>query len=147
MKVSKRIILILAIAFLVMALTMTFVSCADASNVPSNQKSDANYQGTYYEYNDNVKDPDSWVVLEDDNWYDDEGFHGRLEFKDGILYLYWIFFGDEELFVYGTVKNGVFAYTDGEESSRGIEYYNAYADNARANWKDSDVYYVSPDED
>lgn len=145
MRNCKRIVAIAVLMLIAMAFAVMFVSCAK-EGAPLG-KSDTNYQGTYYEYNDNVKDPDSWVVLEDDAWYDDEGFHGRLELKDGIIYLYWIFFGDEELFVYGTVKNGVFAYTDGEESSRGIEYYNAYADNARAGWKDSDAYYVSPDED
>ena len=93
------------------------------------------YKGTYYAYKNGVKQENDWIKLEKDKWSDNEGASGRLEEKDGVLYGYVVFFGEEDVLFYGTVKDGAFEYT-----LEGETYYTYYTEKSKAQNKDSSLH-------
>lgn len=94
--------------FVFLALIMLMVVVLSACN------SGKDYTGTYYAYSDGVKNEDSWIKLDKNSWTDDDGGSGRLEVKDGKIYGYVQFFGEEEVMFEGTVSDGAFRWTIGD---------------------------------
>lgn len=78
----KKVVAYIVLLVLVVVLMMSFVACGMFGS---------SYQGTYYKYNDGVKDGSDWIKLEKKKWSDDSGESGRLEEKDGVIYGYYEF--------------------------------------------------------
>ena len=93
------------------------------------------YKGTYYAYKNGVKQENDWIKLEKDKWSDNEGASGRLEEKDGVLYGYVVFFGEEDVMFTGTAKDGIF-----EFSFEGADYISYYTDKCKAENKNSSIH-------
>ena len=88
-------------------------------------KDEANgYVGTYYEYEKGQK-TDFWIKLDKDAWSSSDEAGGRLEINGEEVTAYADFFGEEDVFFTGTVKDGVLTYS----MIKGMEY-KAYKDGA-----------------
>ena len=128
MKSSKRRISLsfLSVVCLLMVCSLLLVACGSGGG------SDSGIDGTYYAYKNNVKQSNDWIRLSGDTWSDNEGESGRLENKNGVLYLYVSVFGEEDVFCYGTASDGIFRWT-----TAGLTYRSYYSDKSSATNKDS----------
>ncbi|MBQ4444280.1 MAG: InlB B-repeat-containing protein [Clostridia bacterium] len=125
----KKTLIVAFCLLIAVAVSIALASCAPTGS---------NYTGTYYDYEDGVKNANDWIKLEKDRWSDNEGMSGRVEYVDGKVVCYLSMFGEEDVLLWGTVKNGVFTYTIGERNAAGdYVYYNVYTDNSTASVKDS----------
>jgi uncharacterized repeat protein (TIGR02543 family) len=133
----------LLLSTLVLAIVLVAAFALAACGETGTTTPAGDYKDTYYAYHNGVKDSSDWVKLDKSSWSDSDGNSGRIETKSGVLYLYVSLFGEEDVFAYGTVKDGVFAYTYGIKSYDGkLVYYNMYKDGSGASDKDSSEYTV-----
>ncbi len=96
-------------------------------------KDDTNgYIGTYYEYEKGQK-TDFWIKLDKDAWSSSDGAGGRLEINGEEVTAYADFFGEEDVFFTGTVKDGVLTYSMFEDIENKAYKDGAYKSGSSSN--------------
>ena len=113
---KKSNLVLMASVLLLCICVMTFASCTTAPSVV----------GTYYLYEDNATDGDSWVKLsENKRWSDSDGMSGRYTLEDTSIVFYVSFDGQEEELLSGTLKDGKL--TVGSLGVNIVYYLDGYA--------------------
>ncbi|MGN0761337.1 MAG: InlB B-repeat-containing protein, partial [Christensenellales bacterium] len=131
-KTAKTIVLLTMIFVMAISVGMMAMGCEIGGGGDGNSSS----KTIYYQYNDNVKNPNDWICFEKDKWSDSENTGGRLEKNGDKFRAYLTVFGEEDVMFYGTVSNGVLKWTLGESFGMTI-YYKYYSDDCTVSNKDS----------
>lgn len=131
-KTAKTIVLLTMIFVMAISVGMMAMGCEIGGGGDDNSSS----KTIYYQYNDNVKNPNDWICFEKDKWSDSENTGGRLEKNGDKFRAYLTIFGEEDVMFYGTVSNGVLKWTLGESFGMTI-YYKYYSDDCTVSNKDS----------
>ena len=108
---------------------ITILSACDGAGIATNSKA------TYYAYNNGVKDPDDWIQIDKTTWSDNEGLTRKVETEDSVIYCLVTLFGEESWYYKGTVKDGVFTFTQDD-----TVYYDYYSNSCTVQNKNSDGY-------
>lgn len=83
--------------FLVIGLILTLFSCASSSSL----------NGTYYLYEEGIRDANSFIEIKNGKWSDSDGLNGEYEINNQTIHFYSEVFGSTELILSGEINDGV----------------------------------------